>query len=390
MTVSLTASPTLYDRRRAVERTMDDQTTLLMLGSLNHPHVEHLALAMRERGFKVMVGGDVLPSLPNSVLPAEGVPTFVAPHRLRGTARGAAAHVRWIRRLLHELRPDVVHAHWLCGFACFAALAGAQPLVAMAWGSDVLRADRQKRLANRIALWRAKLAMADSQMLVNAMADLGARPSETMLMSWGVDLDLFRPANDSRAAVRAGLGLPDGRIVLSPRSLMPLYNPRVIVEAFELLAEDMPDVQLVLKHMGTIQPDVGPLRYPDRVRVIGHVPYERMVEWYQAADVCVSVASSDSSPRSVWESMASGTPCVVSDLPWVHELIEHERDALVVPIGPRPVAAAIRHVLEGPDLAAEMARRASELVAAHHCQAVEMDRVAERYRTLAGSPPSGV
>ena len=287
---------------------MDDQTTLLMLGSLNHPHVEHLALAMRERGFKVMVGGDVLPSLPNSVLPAEGVPTFVAPHRLRGTARGAAAHVRWIRRLLHELRPDVVHAHWLCGFACFAALAGAQPLVAMAWGSDVLRADRQKRLANRIALWRAKLAMADSQMLVNAMADLGARPSETMLMSWGVDLDLFRPANDSRAAVRAGLGLPDGRIVLSPRSLMPLYNPRVIVEAFELLAEDMPDVQLVLKHMGTIQPDVGPLRYPDRVRVIGHVPYERMVEWYQAADVCVSVPSSDSSPRSVWESMASGTP----------------------------------------------------------------------------------
>ena len=115
MTVSLTASRTLYDRRRAVERTMDDQTTLLMLGSLNHPHVEHLALAMRERGFKVMVGGDVLPSLPNSVLPAEGVPTFVAPHRLRGTARGAAAHVRWIRRLLHELRPDVVHAHWLSG-----------------------------------------------------------------------------------------------------------------------------------------------------------------------------------------------------------------------------------------------------------------------------------
>jgi L-malate glycosyltransferase len=364
---------------------MDDQTTLLMLGSLNHPHVEHLALAMRERGFAVMVGGDVLPSLPHSVLPAAGVPTFLAPRRVRGSARGAAAHVRWIRALLRELRPDVVHAHWLCGFACFAALAGAEPLVAMAWGSDVLRADRLKRLANRIALRRAKLAMADSQALVNAMADLGGGRAEMRLMSWGVDLDHFRPPEHGRAAVRAALGLPEGRIVLSPRSLMPLYNPRVIVDAFELLADDLPDLQLVLKHMGTDHPSVGPLRHPQRVHVVGHVPYERMVEWYQAADVCVSVASSDSSPRSVWEAIASGTPCVVSDLPWVHELIEHERDALVVAIDPVPVAAAIRSLLEDPDRAADMARRAHRLVAAHHCQSAEMDRVAESYRTLAGS-----
>ena len=139
--------------------------------------------------------------------------------------------------------------------------------------------------------------------------------------------------------------------------------------------------------MATQHPSIGPLRYPDRVHVIGHVPYAQMVEWYQAADVCVSVASSDSSPRSVWEAMASGTPCVISDLPWVHELIEHERDALVVPIDARAVAAAIRTLLEDRDLAAEMARRARQLVAEHHSQSVAMDRVADAHRTLVGSPP---
>jgi glycosyltransferase involved in cell wall biosynthesis len=333
-----------------------------------------------------MVGGDLLPSLPHSVLPGEGMSTFLAPTRARGSALGAAAHVRWIRRLVRELRPDVVHAHWLCGFACFAALAGAEPLVAMAWGSDVFLANRAKRIANRIALRRAKLAMADSQALVDAMAELGVGHPEIMLMSWGVDLDHFRPSEHGRAAVRSGLGLPDGRVVLSPRSLMALYNPRVIVDAFELLADELPDLQLVLKHMGTDSPPVGPLRYPERVNVIGHVPYARMVDWYRAADVCVSVASSDSSPRSVWEAIASGTPCVLSDLPWVHELIEPGRDALVVPIDPQPVAAAIRSLLEDPELAAEMARRARRLVADHHSQSVEMDRVAASYRTLAGSP----
>ena len=168
---------------------------------------------------------------------------------------------------------------------------------------------------------------------------------------------------------------------------MPLYNPRVIVDAFELLAGELPDLRLVLKHMATQHPSIGPLRYPDRVHLIGHVPYAQMVQWYQAADVCVSVASSDSSPRSVWEAMASGTPCVISDLPWVHELIEHERDALVVPIDARAVAAAIRTLLEDRDLAARMARRARQLVAEHHSQSVAMDRVADAHRRLAGSAP---
>jgi glycosyltransferase involved in cell wall biosynthesis len=168
---------------------------------------------------------------------------------------------------------------------------------------------------------------------------------------------------------------------------MPLYNPRVIVEAFELLADELPDLRLVLKHMSTEQPPVGPLRHPDRVHVIGHVPYAQMADWYRAADVCVSVASSDSSPRSVWEAMASGTPCVLSDLPWVHEQIEHEREALVVPIDARAVAAAIRVLLEDRELAAAMAGRARRLVAEHHSQTAAMDRVAAAYRTLAGSAP---
>ena len=184
--------------------------------------------------------------------------------------------------------------------------------------------------------------MADSQALIDAMVDLGARRESVLLMSWGVDLEHFRPTDGGREDARAALGLPEGRVILSPRSLMPLYNPRTIVDAFELLADELPDVQLVLKHMGTDRPPVGPLRYPDRVHIVGHVPYARMVDWYRASDVCVSIASSDSSPRSVWEAVASGTPCVVSDLPWVHELIEPGRDALVVPIAPEPVAAAIR------------------------------------------------
>lgn len=347
-----------------------------MLGAVNHPHVEHLALAMHERGFEVVVAGDTVPDLPPSTLPLE---LRAAPLLARGSPRGAVAHVRWIRRLLRELRPDVVHAHWLPGFAFFAAVAGARPLVAMAWGSDVLRARRSQTLANRIALRRASLAMADSQALLDRLAALGA--GRCALVNWGVDLALFRPRD--RGELRAELGLGDGPVVLSPRSLMPVYNPRVIVDAWAQVAAERDDVQLVLKHMGVVREVLGELPFPERVHVVGHVDYERMPAYYAAADACVSIASSDSAPRSVFEAMACGAPCVLSDLPWVHEQIGDGREALVVPIEAGAVADALRRLLSDGSLAGGIAARGRALVEREHDRAALMDRLAETYRGLA-------
>lgn len=355
---------------------------LLMLGPVNHPHVEHLALAMHERDLDVVVAGNVEPALPPSVLPAAGIPVLPAPAVPRREAAGAARHVRWIRHVRSQTRADAVHAHWLCGYAAFAALARVSPLVVMAWGSDVLGVTGVRRLANRIALRGADVAMADSHALLDRLIELGARRDATVLVNWGVDLAAFAPANGARPGLRDRLALDRGPVILSPRSLTPVYNPQTIVAAFERVAETLPDAQLVLKHMGTDAAASAFTRHP-RVRLVGHVPYERMAWYYQAADVCVSIPSSDSSPRSVWEAMACGCPVVVSDLPWVRELIVPDRDALVVPVDSGAVADAMLRVLNDRRLAATLAARGRALAEAHRDRAAEMDRLAAVYRSLA-------
>jgi glycosyltransferase involved in cell wall biosynthesis len=359
------------------------QPRLLMLGSVNHPHVEHLAVAMHERGFAVTVAGDVVAGLAASALPAQGIAVISAPAVRRGSLRGLIEHVRWIRRLLRGVKPHVVHAHWLCGFAFFAALARASPLVAMAWGSDVLRARPAQTVANRIALRRAELAMADSEALLDRLVELGADRERTVLVNWGVDLRRFAPVTAAeRGALKRALGLGPGPVVLSPRSLMPVYNPQTILDAFGLLADEFGDVQLVVKHMGVVTAELGDFPHPERVHVVDHVPYERMPDYYRAADVCVSIASSDSSPRSVWEAMACGTPCVLSALPWVDELIVPEEDALVVPVEPASVAAAVRRILTDAELASRLAERGRRLTERHRDRGAEMDRLASLYRGL--------
>ena len=107
-----------------------------------------------------------------------------------------------------------------------------------------------------------------------------------------------------------------------------------------------------------------------------------MSDYYRAADVCVSVPSSDSSPRSVWEAMACGTPCILSDLPWVHDVLVDDQHALIVPLRDAAVAAAMLRLLSDAELAAHVSAQARGLVQEHHDRGREMDRLSALYERV--------
>lgn len=357
---------------------------VLMLGPLGPPHVENQALAVRERGFDVVVGGNAPPDLDDSAIEDAGIPVNVSPDVSRSSPTGMITTVRWTRSLIRAVAPDVVHAHWLPGFGFAAAAAAASPMAVTAWGSDVYRASGKMRLADRFTLRRADSVMADSQDLLDRCAELGAAPCRSELIQWGVDLQTFTPLPaEQKAAVKRELGIGPGPVILSPRSLAPVYNIPTILKAFDRVGCERPDAQLVLKHMGAVRIDLPPFPHPDRVTVVGRVSYEEMVRYYQVADLCISLTSSDSSPRSIWEAMACGCPCLLSDLPWVREFIEPERDALVVPVDATAAATAVARILDSPELATRLARNGRELVERNLDREREMDRLVEIYERLA-------
>lgn len=353
---------------------------LLVLGPLGPPHVEDQVLALAERGFDVEVGGNALPGLEETPMPAAGIPVHPAPPGSRSTPWGMARTVAWSRRLIATVRPDVVQAHWLPGFGFAAAAAGARPLALTAWGSDVHQASAPMRAASRFALRRADLVMADASDLLEGCVELGADPSSTEIVQWGVDLDMFRPRQgEERMQLKRRLGLGEGPVILSPRSLMPVYNIPTILEAFGIVGERVGDAQLLIKHMGegSVQIELPPLPHPDRVHLVGNVPYERMAEYYAVADAVVSVTSSDGSPRSVWEAMGCAAPCILTDLPWVHDLIEPGAEALTVPVrDPAALAAAMLELVTDPERRRSIGWAGHALVRRELDRSVQMDRLA--------------
>lgn len=279
----------------------------------------------------------------------------IAPSRLPGWMGRRAA----MRRALTDLKPDVVHAHYLARFAWSAALAGFRPLVVTPWGSDLLQVRRSQlrtRLWNRYALRYADLVTVSSEGMRAAAIAAGARASRVRLVNHGVETGRFTPgAPDADFAALAGV---DGAsVILSPRTITRLYRHDVIVEAIAILARrsGIRPLLVMSAHnadrtaLADLQRQAERLGIGDRLRILDAVTPARLPDFYRLADVVVSVPETDSFAVTLLEAMACERPIVASDLPAIAPVLAGIHPAaleLVVPVGDAErTAAAIEHAL---------------------------------------------
>ena len=363
---------------------MTDRLRVLVAGWLNSPHVVAWADAVLAAGHQVELAGRVVPNWPEVDLPGPSHPlSTIWPPPFQGLrlSRGLAA-------LARAFRPDIVHAHYLAEYGWMAAREGLAPLVCSAWGSDVLVESWLSRHRSRRALDGAALVFADSADLATQARELADREVRVEVVRWGLDLDRYSPGDPTVA--RQILGLPpEGPLVVGVRGLSPIYNPELQLEAFALARGRHPEARLLLKHPQTSIPSsvdtaIDQLGLREVVTVVGSVPAERLPDFYRAADVVLSLPSSDSSPRSVWEALACGRPVVVSDLPWARQELEPGEQALLAPLDATAVADSIGQVLDNPALANRLGARgrahALEKLDRHACSA----RIDSLYREVVG------
>jgi L-malate glycosyltransferase len=297
------------------------------------------------------------------------------------------------RRIVHELRPDVLHAHQVAGPGWVGAATGYHPLVVTAWGSDLLVNPRRSQVQRQLARWvlrQADYVTCVSQSLAQAALALGAVARHLEVAPWGIDTNVFQPAT-SKEMVRAALGLRPGPLVLSPRSLKAVYNPVDIARAIPKILEQVPAAQFVVRThvcdldlLGQFQAIVQDSEAAAAVHYVGDLPAEQAVaDLYRAADVIVSVPSSDGTPSSVLEAMACGAVPVLSDVPSLHEWVRHECEALFVPIGDvTAISAAVIRLLANDTLRSAMAANGSQLVSQRADSQVWMAHAEEMYRRL--------
>ena len=316
-------------------------------------HVGQLAARLRDRGHRVLV---VAPSRvehpdPHVISIGRTIPVPVNGSIAQIAPSPAAA--RRTRQALDDFGPDVVHAHepFVPSASMFAVRWGAAPVVA----TFHAYADRSPLLAAAApALRRLWQGLAVRVAVSEAARSFVQRRfrGEVRVVPNGVEVDLFREADPA--------DLPEGRRILFVNRLDPRKGFAVMVEAFGLLSRAHPEALLVVAGDGKERTAVAGLPRPlrDRVVMLGNVPHDLLPPYHAASEVFAAPAVGRESFGIVLvEAMAAGLPVVASDIPGYREVVRRDEDGLLVP--PRDsgaLAAALRSILDDPDLAKRLAR----------------------------------
>ena len=151
----------------------------------------------------------------------------------------------------------------------------------------------------------------------------------------GVDVSKFA-IRESRSECRAALGWPQDRpIVLAVRRLMRRMGLDDLVRAAALLRERVPDVLILIAGAGPVRGEleaqIEALGLTDNVRLLGFVPDADLPSAYRAADLgVVPTVALEGFGLIVVESLAAGTPCLVTPVGGLPEAVSGLSRALVL------------------------------------------------------------
>jgi len=230
-----------------------------------------------------------------------------------------------LRRVIKKVKPDLIHAGPLQTAAWLAAQTRFHPLVTMSWGSDLLvdaGSSPQMRRLTDFTLQNTDVLIGDCQAVRDKAVELGFPADRIVTFPWGVDLEEFSPS-DQESELRARRGWQDDFVVLHLRSWEPVYGVDVFAKAFLQAARQRPQLRLFLLANGSLAPQIHKILMPvvDRVQFAGQVAYQKLPDYYHAADLYVSASHSDGTSVSLIEALASGLPALVSDIPGNREWI---------------------------------------------------------------------
>ncbi|MGH2791297.1 MAG: glycosyltransferase family 4 protein [Actinomycetota bacterium] len=351
---------------------------------------------LRDDGFEVYGISAPGPSVP--ALEAEGIQHVPWPHATRSWApRADARAFKELVSIFRTHRFDLVHLHNPKP-GVIGRMAGRIARVPCVMStSHGIYATPDDRLAKRAAVLglEALAARCSDLDLYQSHEDLQwvrrrrvATESRSELLGNGIDLTSFDPAritSSERASVRAGLGIPEGALVVGTigRLVEEKGYRELMVAVRELLAERDDMVMLVVGEDD-----------PEKADALGHAEIEGegvicsgwredVPELLSIMDVFVLASWREGMPRSAIEAAAMGKPLVLTDIRGCREVVSNGIEGLLVPVrDPGALRSAIASLLDDAEARARMGSAARRRALEWFDEQRVTDHVALRTREL--------
>ena len=300
--------------------------------------------------------------------------------------------LQWIfrvRRLLKEIKPDVLDSHFVIDNGLLAACSGFHPYIVTAWGSDVLIFPRRNfiwKIVARYVLKHADKVICDSEVVRAGLLSLRARPEKITKVYNGINTSQFSPEK-SDEALKDKLGVKGSPVVICIRHLRPLYNVEMLVRAVPLVLKSAPQARFLIGGEG-VQRDyleglATELGVAQNVSFIGYIPHDELSGYLASSDIYVTTSRSDSSSQSLQEAMACELAPVATDLPANREWITDGENGFIVPQNdPKMLAEKIVYLIENSETRTKFGKINRKLIEDRAEYEKEMGKVEKLYESM--------
>jgi glycosyltransferase involved in cell wall biosynthesis len=304
--------------------------------------------------------------------------------RRRPTSRQNAAAIVRLRRLIRQVRPDVVHGHSSVGGAV-ARLAATRTRAVRVYTSHGLRPSRPLLAVERVLgrMTDVLIAVSPGERAAALEAHLAAA-SRIEIIPNGIDLALPPP---HPMDLRSSLGLPDDALLVATIGrLVPQKAPEQFVRAAAVVVRSRPDVHFVMIGAGPLAPlvaeEVRASDLGDRFHALGTVP--DAAQLLPQVDVFVLASRFEGCPYTPLEAMRAGVPVILTDVVGNRDVVDAGVSGLLVPPeDPTALGRAIVDVLGDAALRSSLAAEGRRRIVEHHDVSVMGAALAKLYERLA-------
>jgi len=246
--------------------------------------------------------------------------------------------IRSLVNLIREREIDVIHSHGYKSDIIGVIAAKMAGIKSMSTPHGFEETDDWKlNQFIRVGCWSMRyfdLIVPLSVELCNDVRKFNVPESKIVYVRNGVDLTAIDFRSPTQAHANSGQS-EDGRTIGFIGQLIGRKNVQDLLDVFERVARDNPQVRLVLLGDGDAREQyeryAAGLDSVDRIHFKGFL--NNPLEHLAGFDLFVMTSTLEGIPRCLMESMAMGVPVAAYDIPGVDQLIDHKETGLLAPLG---------------------------------------------------------
>ncbi|EHL65002.1 glycosyltransferase [Cloacibacillus evryensis] len=255
-----------------------------------------------------------------------------------------------LKKILHEIKPNVLNAHYASGYGTLGRLSCFHPYVLSVWGSDVYDFPYESKVKMNIIqknLDAADVICSTSKVMKKQTETLLRKPKSIFVTPFGIDTNLFTPKKNFSEKVK---------VIGTIKTLAPKYGIDTLIKTFSLLLDKIgrdTDISLVIAGDGPQREELKQLainlHVEDKCRFLGKIPHKKVPDVLHTFDIYVALSESESFGVAILEASACGVPVIVSDAGGLPEVVEDGVTGIVVPRNDSQTAAqALYRLVNNP------------------------------------------